>query len=205
MNTFLLDYIQCLIKKMKRLCLCGLMEWLWPHLADTPGFVELWVLCWVIVGWFALGASHSYFFILLAILRVWEILWRQLNQIVNDRAPTENQTRLLPIYDQRRSFLLALFNYIEIIVWFAVVYRFVWSDLKANDTPNSCISALYFSVVTMATVGYGDIHAKVPYTQIIVTLQIAVGLFMTLVVLARIIGFFKQPPESEKLPPKDNK
>src|SRR2546423_9618810 len=60
--------------------------------------------------------------------------------------------------DAARSLLLALINYVEMTVGFAILYRH-WDCLSTISSP-SALQALYFSVVTAATVGYGDIVAK---------------------------------------------
>ncbi|MDF3076834.1 MAG: potassium channel protein [Sphingobacteriaceae bacterium] len=55
----------------------------------------------------------------------------------------------------KRSLLLLFFNFVEVVLSFAVIYS---TGMYLNKPPNDYIDALYFSMMTEATVGYGDIH-----------------------------------------------
>jgi len=74
---------------------------------------------------------------------------------------------------------------------FAALY-FFWPDglngLNTNKDGDSFIHALYFSVVTMTTLGFGDIHAKSGYqgTQILVMLQVLLGYILLGVLISHL-------------------
>jgi Ion channel len=50
------------------------------------------------------------------------------------------------------------------------------------------VNCIYFSTVTMATVGYGDIYPITPYAKMATTLQIVVSFGLIAVILAWAIG-----------------
>jgi hypothetical protein len=92
----------------------------------------------------------------------------------------------------RRSFLLGLLNYIEVLLWFAAVYRFLATSFGQNaDFVSTVTGSIYFSILTMAT--YGDITPKTTTTQWIVAIHLAIALFLTLGVLARFISLLPRP------------
>lgn len=102
----------------------------------------------------------------------------------------------------RRSIVLLFHNYIEILFWFACIYLLRPQYFEYSGTPptelasatlptESIIGSLYFSVVTMTTLGYGDINA-VDIGRVIVSIQTLTGLFMGICILARFISMLPQ-------------
>ncbi|WPC67997.1 ion channel [Rhodoferax ferrireducens] len=80
---------------------------------------------------------------------------------------------------------LAFNSYIELLVGFGVLYYILPSYLfKSGETPfhfGNLVEAIYFSGVTMATVGYGDISPAHWFTQGLVVFQVFCGLTLALV------------------------
>lgn len=66
---------------------------------------------------------------------------------------------------------------------FAVLYGFVDIDAGANPTP---LSLVYFSVVTMTTLGYGDVLPVSQGAQMLVIAQVVIGYVM----LGGLLGIF---------------
>lgn len=74
----------------------------------------------------------------------------------------------------KRSILMLIMNYIEISLDFSVIYGFLASILPDFFNEHQSANALiYFSFVTSATVGYGDICVKNDIGRLIVVAQIA--------------------------------
>lgn len=115
-----------------------------------------------------------------------------------------------------RSLILTFLNYIEVCLFFAVLYSYIdYSNIDTNNpgfivnsslplTANNhltSIEAIYFSFVTAATIGYGDITPKDPLIMKIVILQILISLFFVIVFLTNITNrlgkntFFNQPKD----------
>lgn len=57
--------------------------------------------------------------------------------------------------NHNRSLILLFFNFVEVIGSYAVIYA---AGDYLNQPVNNIIDAIYFSLITGATVGYGEIH-----------------------------------------------
>lgn len=88
-----------------------------------------------------------------------------------------------------RSIILLFFNYIEIIIHFASVYLLSLSIGNSCDqTPITCpLEAIYFSIVTITTLGYGDIRPISRIGRILVSLQVLIGIVLIVAVLAKFL------------------
>ena len=58
---------------------------------------------------------------------------------------------------------------------------------------SSLLGSWYFSVVTMSTLGYGDIVPTVGRGGLIVIFQTMIGIFFALVILGSFISWMKRP------------
>jgi hypothetical protein len=85
--------------------------------------------------------------------------------------------------DPSRSLFFAFGHYIEIGLSMGYVY---WCLGKFNDKAITISKSVYFSFVTMTTIGYGDIVPDSDLTRLLVTVHTIVGVFM----LATVIGLF---------------
>lgn len=91
----------------------------------------------------------------------------------------------------RRSVLLLFFNYLEIAFDFAVIY----GGLQLlNKEAKSIIDFIYFSFVTSATIGYGDIYPASDLGKIMVSLHSVI--FLIFIVL--FLNFFSSKVEDEE-------
>lgn len=77
----------------------------------------------------------------------------------------------------KRSILLLFLNYIEVALEYAVIYAYFNNTKREFLSTNiTNMKAVYFSFVTSATVGYGDIYPKTDLGYFIVVSQILVSL-----------------------------
>ncbi|MBY0244288.1 MAG: potassium channel family protein, partial [Sphingobacteriaceae bacterium] len=83
----------------------------------------------------------------------------------------------------KRSMLLLFFNYLEIVLAFAVLYT---CGNFLNKPFSSSFDAIYFSIITSATVGYGDFFPVTYIGKILVSIQSL--LFLSFMVL--FLNFF---------------
>jgi hypothetical protein len=88
-------------------------------------------------------------------------------------------------YSWNRSVLLILTNFVEYTSWFSCLYLSKGYLVFSGNVVTRSIDAIYFSVVTAATVGYGDI-TPTPDGRWLVTLEIACSLFY----MATVVSYF---------------
>ena len=98
----------------------------------------------------------------------------------------------------RRSVLLLFLNYIEIVFDFSVIYGGL-SLLK--EKAHSVIDFIYFSFITSATIGFGDIYPTTTFGKVMVMFQSVI--FLVFVVL--FLNFFSSRVEARDFYDKDGK
>ena len=91
------------------------------------------------------------------------------------------------------------------VIVFACLYRIVDRIFEApqfvvRGQPSEIdfIDSLYFSIITLSTVGYGDIVPAAPLIQALVAIQIVVGVLLLLFGFNEILGYartHKEPPD----------
>lgn len=89
-------------------------------------------------------------------------------------------------------FLLLSLFYLSINVVFAVAYLTTQGGV-ANSDPNSFSDAFFFSVQTLSTIGYGAMYPQTIYTEILVTLEVLVGMLLVAMATGLIYARFAQP------------
>ena len=97
-----------------------------------------------------------------------------------------------------RSLMLLLINYFEMIIGFAAVY--VWSGTIMSETNviNDIETALYFSIVTITTLGYGDYTPINEFGRFLVSLETIMGIVFIVLVLATFISGIPKLISKEK-------
>ncbi|WP_206954954.1 ion channel [Trinickia acidisoli] len=76
--------------------------------------------------------------------------------------------------------------------FFAVLYSFGSAPI-ANQSPHGFLGAFFFSVETLATVGYGDMHPQTIYAHAIATLEIFTGMSSIALATGLIFVRFSRP------------
>jgi len=95
-----------------------------------------------------------------------------------------------------RSLILLGINFLEFTLGFAIFYLHYGLLKCGTDIVHDCRSALYFSVVTSATVGYGDIVPASGPGRNLATTQILLTLgFMTVVISSFVSNLGKERTE----------
>jgi inward rectifier potassium channel len=75
---------------------------------------------------------------------------------------------------------------------FALLYM-VGGDNVANATPGSFLDHFFFSVQTLASIGYGAMYPKTVYANVIVTIEAVVGLVAIAVLTGLAFARFSRP------------
>lgn len=96
----------------------------------------------------------------------------------------------------RRTLTLAVLNLIELILAYAILF-FQYGNVGASSggtesllkTP---VTAFYFSLVTMATVGYGDLVPLDDSTRLLVIAEILSGVLMLVFLLPTLLSVFSE-------------
>ena len=93
-------------------------------------------------------------------------------------------------WPQFAAFVAAI--YISLNLLFAALYT-IGGDCIAGMRPGSFLDAFFFSVQTLATVGYGHMYPSNLYGHIVTTLEIMSGLFLLAVITGLIFVRFSRP------------
>jgi inward rectifier potassium channel len=75
---------------------------------------------------------------------------------------------------------------------FALVY-FLGDAPIANAVPGRFLDLLYFSIETLATVGYGDMHPQTDYGHLVATVEIFTGMSFLAVMTGLVFARFSRP------------
>lgn len=99
----------------------------------------------------------------------------------------------------KRIVILVINNALEIIIWFAIFYRnFDYLFQSKYIQLNTFLGSIYYSIVTMSTLGYGDIIPKNHYALYIIIPQMLIGIFIAIVILTKFISFLPKPGTFDK-------
>src|SRR5208282_3344797 len=82
--------------------------------------------------------------------------------------------------------------YVVFNLVFAVLYRLQDGSIL-NAKPGSFMDAFFFSVQTMATIGYGDMHPATLYANLLVTVEVLLGLTGFALATGLIFARFSRP------------
>jgi inward rectifier potassium channel len=91
------------------------------------------------------------------------------------------------------QFFLAFAVYFLVINGVFATLFWLGGDCVANARPNSYADMFYFSIETLATVGYGDMHPRNDYGHLITTLEIFTGMSTLAVYTGLIFARFARP------------
>lgn len=172
-----------------------------PEYAKNHLFVEFWVTLNLIASIAFVVANDAYRIPVIVeasgmfygCLRIWEIIIYQINVLLFDQFRKERNGEQYKLRGFRRLVLLSLQNYAEILFWFASLY-FLFASLFSDPSILSTLTgSLYYSLVTMSTLGYGDITPVQQGGFVLVIAHSVVGLFMTLMIIARFISLLPIP------------
>jgi inward rectifier potassium channel len=88
--------------------------------------------------------------------------------------------------------MLLLLTYLGVNSLFAIAYL-AGGDAIANADPGSFIDALFFSVQTMASIGYGAMYPKTDYANWLVVIEAFAGLLFVAMATGMVFARFSVP------------
>jgi inward rectifier potassium channel len=96
-----------------------------------------------------------------------------------------------PAFIGGAAVVFGLFNIIfATLYWFG---DFLGERPIANTTANSFLSYLYFSIETLSTAGYGDMHPQTNYGHVVATVELFTGIFSMSLMTGLIFARFSRP------------
>lgn len=129
---------------------------------------------------------YAFSILLLAVAwsRINELAFAFYNDAFSKLGRKESASGLLPA----ERALMALRSYIGLIIYFSIAYYFIWIQTPFKPEFGSYFDSLYFSAVTIATLGYGDFVATHWLTKALSIYQVLLGLLLIVVAIGTYIG-----------------
>ena len=84
-------------------------------------------------------------------------------------------------------YLLIAMTFASIFIFLGLLIPNSFSGVPVSDSPSLGSSLIYFSIVTLTTVGYGDILPVHPIARSLCNLESIIGQFYTATLLARLV------------------
>lgn len=202
MSSFIVEFWSRVFSILAKLSLFALIARIRPSLVSAR-FVDAWVLGHLLLAIASVAAItslpplHPIAFALVGYgtLRVFEIAIYQINVLLFDEYRAVKAGKPYELHGYRRMVLLLLHNYAEIIFWLGCTYTVLADDYvhKWDNGAHTTLGAIYSSFITMTTFGDFDLLPKSDLAAIVLLFHATVGLFMTLLSLARFISLIPAP------------
>lgn len=158
------------------------------------------IVTFVNVFWFLLIILELFFkythplVVILMVFRLWEIsiinIWMFIFKQGASKSQNTNDDE-----NNIRLFILLLFQYFTIILIFSCIYYILFTidsnNFIINSSPNlggSIITWIYFSIVTIATTGYGDIFPTTSIAKVSTISEILFGMLFVLLFITNILS-----------------
>ena len=207
MSSFIVGFWSCVFAALGRVSLFSLVRWALP-LQGSARFVDAWVLGHLVLSSLALVVvscfpKHwvSVPIVVYGVVRVFEITVYQANVLLFDEYRTIKAGREYALEGYRRIVLLLLHNYAEIITWLACTYTVFADEFvhKWEGGARTVLGGIYSSFITMTTFGDFNLLPKTNFAAVILLFHATVGLFMTLLSLARFISLIPAPKSKDAI------
>jgi hypothetical protein len=201
MKSFIVEGWSKVFNGLKWLSWFQLIRVLFPRTRGNYSFVDAWVLgnigfSLVCLTMLSVPRLHWWEVVILfyAGVRVIEVVIYQINVLLFDEYRAKKVGKEYAVRGFRRVVLLLLHNYIEILFWFALFYRnFSCLFESRHVSLDSFGGSLYFSLVTMSTLGYGDIVPKDRVGLFLIFMQTSIGILMALLIIQRFVSLMPKP------------
>jgi len=199
MKSFIVPLLETILRLLRHISLFGLIRRLFKRQkwASSYAFVDTWVLVHLILSLAVLYLYQympwrwlQWLVVIFAALRLLELVVYQLSVLLVDQF----HKKIYALGGYRRILVLSIMNYIEILAWFSLFYHHwsSWFDDKSSVL-SSPAGALYFSLVTMSTLGYGEVTPLNDQARSLVVIQTIVGVFLLVLIISRTISYLPKP------------
>lgn len=207
MNSYIVEFWSRIFYVLGKLSVFTFVRWLWPR-PITGRFVDTWVLCNLLLSIVAVflvsyGVAEALSIAVVGYgcLRVFEISVYQVNVLLFDEYRAFKKGQPYALIGYRRMVLMLLHNYVEIIFWLAATYTYLADhfDHKWTAGARTVFGSIYSSFITMTTFGDFDLAPRSGLAAAVLLFHATVGLFMTLLSLARFVSLIPQPKSMDEL------
>jgi hypothetical protein len=145
--------------------------------------IAIWaLLCAVDVGERSVARLLPIYLWVLPFSRANEIFYAFLRDGLDRIKGTPAETGLTP-YDR---IVLVSRSYFEVIIDFGLLYYLGFRDAFSHRFRDA-VEAVYFSAITITTVGYGDLAPSQPVSQLLVVYEVVGGLILLVVAFGAYI------------------
>ena len=146
-------------------------------------------------------------FLIIPLFFIYDVVIYQINVLLFDYRRVTKEKKLYSVKGYTRLFILLGFNYFILIFSFATIYhvcQFNFSIYSILQYPiishvNTLDGAFYYSTVTMATLGHGDIIPVTVLGRILTSIHTLIGLFINLILIARFVSIMPRPWTKDKI------
>ncbi len=201
MPSFIVEFWSSIFGILAKVSVFTLVRKAFPS-AITARFVDFWVLSHLVLSMVAVVVAVyspylviGYLFMGYGFLRTFEIVVYQTNVLLFDEYRVVKAGGEYRLEGYRRIVLLLLHNYFEIILWLACTYTVMATDFEHKWQPGTgtVFGGIYSSFITMTSFGDFDLLPKSTMAASVLLFHATVGLFMTLLSLARFISLIPAP------------
>lgn len=201
MPSFIVEFWSSIFGILAKVSVFTLVRKLFPS-AITARFVDCWVLSHLMLSMVAVVVAVyspypviGYLFMGYGFLRTFEIVVYQTNVLLFDEYRVVKAGGEYRLEGYRRIVLLLLHNYFEIILWLACTYTVMVADFEHKWQPGAgtVFGGIYSSFITMTSFGDFNLFPKSTLAAFVLLFHATVGLFMTLLSLARFISLIPAP------------
>lgn len=201
MPSFIVEFWSSIFGILAKVSVFTLVRKAFPS-AITARFVDFWVLSHLVLSMVAVVVAVyspylviGYLFMGYGFLRTFEIVVYQTNVLLFDEYRVVKAGGEYRLEGYRRIVLLLLHNYFEIILWLACTYTVIATDFEHKWQPGTgtVFGGIYSSFITMTSFGDFDLLPKSTMAASVLLFHATVGLFMTLLSLARFISLIPAP------------
>jgi len=201
MNTFIFNWWEKLFQILDLLTPLGLFKKIAKKEKLSYGLVEIWIIGTFILSFFAAFFSSLNWFrptwnflIIFGSWRLLEIFVVNFNVLFFDLFRANREGRAYQLGGYRRLLVLVFMNYFEVIFWFTIIFKKNIAHFRScNSLLNESLSPIYLSVVTMTTLGSGDIFPVDNIGMLITLLQNLFGIFLAVAIIGKFISFLPTP------------
>ncbi len=166
--------------------------------------VEVWVIIHTVLAMVAAITVYLHpenvvatIFLIYGALRIFEIVVVQVNILLFDEFRARKAGKPYSIRGYRRIVLLLLHNYAEIVFWFTGTLMFLHHASHLEIDNFSLATAFRQGILQMASFSSRELHPVDLYASLVLLLQTVVGIFMTILTLARFVSLMPAPLTQE--------